>query len=130
MSNTSPSPALAPPLIVTLSLFGTSLICTGFVIAGSESGILTGDDADNLGLFQEDTDAEISGTFAMSLNGKHDLGDVLGETDADLGGDLSLAYTIAGVPGVFTASVVVPEPGTLLLLLSGLIGLLIWRRRM
>ena len=102
---------------------------TGFVLS-SESGILTGDDADNLGLFQEDTDAEISGTFAMSLNGKHDLGDVLGETDADLGGDLSLAYTIAGVPGVFTASVVVPEPGTLLLLLSGLIGLLIWRRRM
>ena len=101
---------------------------TGFVLS-SESGILTGDDADNLGLFQEDTDEAISGTFAMSLKGEHDLGDVLGETDVDLGGDLSLAYTIAGIPGVFTASVVVPEPGTLMLLLSGLVGLLIWRRR-
>ena len=58
-----------------------------------------------------------------------DISDVLGETDVDLGGDLSLAYTIAGIPGVFTASVVVPEPGTLMLLLSGLVGLLIWRRR-
>ncbi len=102
---------------------------TGFVLS-SESGILTGDDADNLGLFQEDTDATISGTFAMSLKGEHGLGDVLGDTDVDLGGDLTLAYTIAGIPGVFTASVVVPEPGTLMLLLSGLAGLLIWRRRM
>ena len=101
---------------------------TGFVVS-SESGILTGDDAANLGLFQEDTDAEISGTFAMSLNGEHGLGDVIGQTDVDLGGDLSLAYTIAGVPGVFTASVVVPEPGTIVMLLGSLIGLLIWRRR-
>ena len=101
---------------------------TGFVLS-SESGILTGDDADNLGLFQEDTDATISGTFAMSLKGEHGLGDVIGETDVDLGGDLSLAYTIAGVPGIFTASVVVPEPGTLVMLSGGLIGLLIWRRR-
>ena len=101
---------------------------TGFVLS-SESGILTGDDAESLGLFQEDTDTAISGTFAMSLEGEHSLGDVLGETDADLGGDLSLAYTIAGVPGVFTASVVVPEPGTLMLLLGGLIALLIRRRR-
>ncbi len=65
----------------------------------------------------------------MSLKGEHALGDVLGQTDVDLTGDLSLAYTIAGVPGVFTASVVVPEPGTLMLLLSSLIGLLIRRRR-
>ena len=101
---------------------------TGFVLS-SKSGILTGDDADNLGLFQEDTDAVISGTFAMSLKGEHGLGDVIGQTDVDLGGDLSLAYTIAGVPGIFTASVVVPEPGTLMLLLSGLIALLIRRRR-
>ena len=101
---------------------------TGFVLS-SKSGILTGDDADNLGLFQEDTDATISGTFAMSFGGEHSLGDVIGDADVDLGGDLSLAYTIAGVPGVFTASVVVPEPGTLVLLLGGLIGLLIWRRR-
>ena len=101
---------------------------TGFVLS-SESGILTGDDAATLGLFQEDTDATISGAFAMSLKGEHALGDVIGQTDVDLGDDLTLAYTIAGVPGVFTASVVVPEPGTLLLLISGLAGLLIWRRR-
>ena len=101
---------------------------TGFVLS-SESGILTGDDADNLGLFQEDNDATISGTFAMSLKGEHSLGDVIGDADVDLGGDLSLAYTIAGIPGVFTASVVVPEPGTLMLLSGGLIALLIWRRR-
>ncbi len=101
---------------------------TGFVLS-SESGILTGDDADNLGLFQEDTDATISGTFAMSLTGEHGLGDVIGQTDVDLGGDLSLAYTIAGVPGVFTASVVVPEPGMLALLAGSLAGLCLWRRR-
>ena len=102
---------------------------TGFVLS-SESGILTGDDADNLGLFQEDTDEAISGTFAMSLKGEHDLGDVLGETDVDLGGDLSLAYTIAGIPGVFTAGVVVPEPSSFALLGAAL-GLLVfaWRRR-
>ncbi len=101
---------------------------TGFVLS-SEAGILTGDSADNLGLFQEDTDDTISGAFAMSLKGEHGLGDVIGETDADLAGDLSLAYTLAGQPGVFTASVVVPEPGTLMLLLGGLASLLIWRRR-
>ena len=101
---------------------------TGFVLS-SESGILTGDDAENLGLFQEDTDATISGAFAMSLGGEHSLGDVLGETDVDLTGDLSLAYTLAGQPGVFTAAVVVPEPGTLLLLTSALLGLVLLRRR-
>ena len=101
---------------------------TGFVLS-SGSGILTGDDAESLGLFQEDTDATISGAFAMSLGGEHALGNVIGQTDVDLGDDLTLAYTIAGVPGVFTASVVVPEPGTIVLLLGGLIGLLIWRRR-
>ncbi len=55
---------------------------------------------------------------------------MLGQTDVDLADDLTLAYTIAGVPGIFTASVVVPEPGPLMLLLGGLVGLLIRRRRM
>ncbi len=100
---------------------------TGFVLS-SESGILTGDDAENLGLFQEDTDATISGAFAMQIKGEHVLGDVIGQTDVDLRSDLTLAYTIAGEPGIFTASVVVPEPGTLLLLLGGLVALLIRRR--
>ena len=52
---------------------------TGFVL-NSKSGILTGDDAENIGLFQEDTDATISGTFAMSLRGEHALGDVISST--------------------------------------------------
>ena len=99
----------------------------GFVLS-SQSGILTGDDANNLGLFQEDTDDMISGAFAMALKGEHALGDVIGQTDVDLTGDLTLTYTLVGQPGLFTASVVVPEPGTLMLLLSGLAALLIWRR--
>ncbi len=101
----------------------------GFVLR-SEAGILTGDDANNIGLFQEDTDDMISGAFAMTLKGEHALGDVIGQTDVDLTGDLTLTYTLVGQPGLFTASVVVPEPGTLMLLLGGLAGLLLWRRRM
>ena len=95
----------------------------------SEAGILTGDDANNIGLFQEDTDDRITGAFAVTLKGEHALGDVIGQTDVDLTGDLTLTYTLVGQPGLFTASIVVPEPGTLMLLLSGLIGLLIWRRK-
>ena len=100
----------------------------GYILS-SQSGILTGDAADNVGLFQEDSDSEISGTFAMTLKGQHALGDVVGETDVDLASDLTLTYTIVGQPGLYTASVVVPEPSTLALLASGLLGLLIWRRR-
>ena len=101
---------------------------TGYILE-SASGILTGEDAVNLGLFQEDTDERISGTFAYQLNGKHLLGDVIGEdVDMDLAADLTLSYTIAEVPGLFTASVVVPEPGTLVLLAAGgIFALLLWR---
>ncbi len=85
----------------------------------------------NLGLFQEDTDATISGAFAMSLKGEQALGDVIGEANVDLTGDLTLAYTLAGMPGIFTASVVVPEPGSFALLCMAALGLLVfvWRRR-
>ncbi len=66
---------------------------------------------------------------AMTLKGQHALGDVVGETDVDLASDLTLLYTIEGQAGLFEASVVVPEPSTLALLASGLLGLLLWRRR-
>ncbi len=101
---------------------------SGYVLT-SKSGILTGDDAENLGMFQMDDDDMISGGFAMSLDGKHSLGDVVGDTDVDLTSDLTLTYTIEGQRGIFAAEVVVPEPGTLALLASGLLGLLLWRRR-
>ena len=61
--------------------------------------------------------------------GVHDLGSVL----AGDGGDLTLTYTLAGQAGTFQGNVkVVPEPGTLIMLLSGGLGLLLLahRRRM
>ncbi len=135
-NNPAPAPAARAGGDVKLVVTADGLVIdagdatvTGFVLS-SESGILTGNDANNIGLFQEDNDETISGAFAMQIKGEHSLGDVIGETDVDLAGDLTLAYTLVGVPGVFTASVVVPEPGTLLLLLSGFVGLLLWRRRM
>ena len=46
----------------------------------------------------------------MSLKGEHSPGDVLGETDVDLTGDLTLAYTIA--PGSGTTTLAVKMPGS------------------
>ena len=95
----------------------------------SASGILTGGDATNLGLFQEDTDARISGTFAFNLAGRHLLGDVIAAgVDVDLAADLTLSCTIAGAPGIFTAAVVVPGPGTLVLLAGGALSSLLLHR--
>ena len=119
---------------LVISADGVVLDSNGVTINGymltSEAGILTGDDASNIGLFQEDTDETITGVFAMLLDGQHALGDVIGQTDVDLVSDLTLIYTIEGQAGIFTASVVVPEPATIAMLLSALALLpLAWRRR-
>ena len=46
------------------------------------------------------------------------------------GSDLTLTYTLAGQAGVFQGAVkVVPEPGALVMLLAGVIGLLVALRR-
>jgi len=44
---------------------------------------------------------------------------------------LSYAYQLAGasLPVIETGATEVPEPGTLMLLLAGSCGLLLWRRR-
>lgn len=48
----------------------------------------------------------------------------------DLFEDLSLTYTLDGQEGIFTGQLIIPEPGTVVMLLSGLVGLLLlWRRR-
>ncbi len=103
----------------------------GYVLT-SESGALTGQPANNLGVFQEDADGRISGNFAFTLSGTHLLGDVIGEGFAgvDLLGDLSLTYTVEGASGIYQGGVVVPEPATLAMLAAGCLGLLlVWRRR-
>ncbi len=105
-------------------------VINGYVLT-SKAGILTGQSADNLGLFQADSDSEISGAFAFTLAGSHPLGDVIGrEFDAvDLQDDLTLNYTINGIPGLFTANIVVPEPAAMCLLATGLLSLLMFSIR-
>ena len=103
----------------------------GYVLT-SQSGVFTGQPADNLGVFTEDEDARISGNFAYTLAGTHLLGDVVGEGFAgiDLTDDLALTFTIEGAAGIYDGTVVVPEPGALAMLAAGLLSLLLlWRRR-
>ncbi len=78
----------------------------GYVIE-SELGIFTGKRAKNLGMFREDTDGRISGSFDYVLDGKHVLGKVIGNEFAavDLGTDLTLRYTIEGQTGIYTATI-------------------------
>jgi len=124
----SGEPADAP--VVDVLIDGSSVLIDthGTVINSymltSGAGIFTGEDADNLGLFQEDTDETISGGMGFSLAGQHLLGDVIG--DVDVLGDLAATYTVAGASGIYAANlIVVPEPGTLVLLATGALGLLL-----
>jgi hypothetical protein len=95
----------------------------GYVLR-SAAGVFTGAAADNLGLLQTDGDRELSGQMFFSLNGTHLLGRVVGSEWAgvDLAQDLSMTYTIAGRAGIYTASVVVPEPGTVAMLAGVLLA--------
>ncbi|MBN2474882.1 MAG: lamin tail domain-containing protein [Pirellulales bacterium] len=76
----------------------------------SEQGIFTGDPAQNLGVFQEDTDLRVAGQFGYQLNGTHSLGDVIGDEHAgvDLFGDLTLSYTIQGEAGTHLGTLIDP----------------------
>jgi len=106
----------------------------GTVINGyrleSGQGVLTGDPANNLGLFQEDLDSRISGHAFFELAGRHLLGDVIGEAfaDVDLVDDLTFTYTIEGAAGAYFAKIVVPEPHVLAIFLSGLLTLVLFRK--
>jgi len=107
-------------------------LINGYVITSAE-GVFTGEPADNLGLFHEDTDAQISGNFAFALDNRHLLGDVIGDGFdlASLLNDLTFTYTVAGQSGVYGGMIAVPEPSTLILLGNVALGLLLcaWRRR-
>jgi len=96
----------------------------------SQSGILTGEPAENLGLFQEDTDMRIGGNFGFLLAGSHWLGNVIGSefADVDLLADLTFSYTVEGQAGIHLAHLVVPEPGTIVMLAGGLLVLLLLRQ--
>jgi len=99
----------------------------GYVLT-SETGVFRGKPAENLGLFQEDTDHQISGNSGFALTGAHWLGDVIAdESDGvDLMEDLTFSYTIVGVSGTYLARiVVVPEPATVMSLSFGAIAMLL-----
>jgi hypothetical protein len=117
------------PAGLLIDTAGTTI--NGYVLESS-AGVLTGAAADNLGLMQEDNDSRISGQMFFSLNGTHLLGRVVGSewSGISLAQDLSMTYTVEGRAGIYTASVVVPEPGTVVMLVGGtLLGLLVWWRR-
>lgn len=102
----------------------------GYVLT-SAADVLTGEAADNLGLFQEDEDGRISGNLFFTLSGTHLLGDVVGEKlGADkLPEDLTFTYTIEGESGIYRGNVVIPEPSTAVLLAAAGFVLLLRKRR-
>jgi len=106
-------------------------LINGYVLTSAE-GVFTGEPADNLGMFREDTKTQITGNFAFALDHGHLLGDVVGDEfdAASLLDDLTFTYTVAGQSGVFTGKVAVPEPSALILLGGSGLGLMLcgWRR--
>ena len=113
------------------------MVISGYVIK-STAGVFTGEPANNLGWFVEDTDWRISGNMGIELEGVHPLGAVIGseweiltkDGPVDLYDDLTFTYTVFGSPGTLRGSlIVIPEPGTLVLLLTGLLGLLLLATR-
>jgi hypothetical protein len=111
----TPGAPLAPPpvaeLIVTpdgVTLDTNGLTINGYVIV-SALGVFTGDDADNLGYFMEDTDALVTGNMGFTLNGTYALGDVIGSehSGVDPTEDLTFTYTINGQAGVYTGVITI-----------------------
>ena len=133
-------PVVAPPegsvdLIVDpatgmVQISADELTLSGYVIE-SAAGVFTGQPAENLGLFVEDTDTRISGNLDLALSGMHDLGAVIGsQWNVLIEEDLTFTYTIAGSPGIHAGTlVVIPEPGTLVLLALGALCVLGYRWR-
>ncbi|MBN2473348.1 MAG: PEP-CTERM sorting domain-containing protein [Pirellulales bacterium] len=98
----------------------------------STAGVFTGEPAANLGLFKEDSDSRVSGSFAFTLNGEHFLGNIVGPEFPARGGpvdlyeDLYLTYTVDGAKGTYEARlIVVPEPGTLTMLAAVVVAALL-----
>lgn len=111
-----------------IDTLGTTV--NGYLLT-SKSRIFNGDAAENLGLFREDGDGRVSGNLFFTLSGRHLLGDLIGTGHAgvDLREDLTFTYTVQGSPGVYSGNLVVPEPGTAVMLLAACMALLVVRRR-
>ncbi len=107
---------IVTPDDVTIDVDGVDV--NGYLLS-SARGIFTGEAADNLGWFREDTDVRIGGGFGFTLTDTHPLGDVIGDglPAAYLPDDLTFTYTIEDRPGIFHGVVVVPEPATVVMLL-------------
>jgi len=131
----------------------------GGYIVESELSNLTGANPIQIQwVFQEDKDEFFSSNLAMlpftdpDFNGIHYFGDVMGPHGHggppksidpldppedlvpdglwDLPADLTFTYTTPDAAGTFYGTLIVPEPGTMMMLLCGAIGLLLaWRRR-
>lgn len=96
-------------------------VINGYVIT-SAAGVFSGGSADNLGWFVEDTDRRLSGNMGFALDGRHELGEVIGSQWLSAGvdwlEDLTFTYTIEGTPGTFVGALIVPEPATVAMLIA------------